>query len=85
MIDVDAASDLQLVSDLCTRPGSAAVVALARHSFAGKSLEYIAIVAEVRGVFATPAGHVDTFAFANAILAAATRLRSSAGQVRRIA
>jgi ribosomal protein S5 len=85
MIDMDAASDLQLVSELCARPGSPAVVALARRGFAGKSLEYVLVMAEVRSVSAKLAGHNDTFEFANAIMAAAPRLRSAAGQERRIA
>jgi hypothetical protein len=85
MIDMDAASDLQLVSELCARPGSPAVVAFARRGFAGKSLEYVLVMAEIRGLSATLAGHNDTFEFRNAIMAAAPRLRSAAGQERRIA
>ncbi len=84
VIDVDTASDLQLVSELCARPGSPAVVAMASRGFAGKSLEYMLVMAEVRGASATLAGQVDTSEFRNAILAAAPRLQSAAGPERRI-
>jgi hypothetical protein len=85
MIDVDAARDLQLVSELCARPGSAAVVALASRGFAGKSLEYVLVMAEIRGASATLAGDVDTLEFRDAILESSRRLRFAAGQGRRIA
>jgi len=85
LIDVETATDLQLVSELCARPGAPAVVVMASRGFAGMSLEYVLVLAETRGASATMAGPVDALEFRHAIQAAAPRRQFAAAPDRRIA
>lgn len=85
LIEVDTAADLQLVSEVCALPGTPAVIAIASRGFSGKPLEYVLVMAEIRGASATLAGALDTAEFRHAIRAAASRPQSSAGPARRSA
>jgi len=85
LIDVDNATDLQLVREVSALPDAPAVIAIASRGFSGKPLEYVLVMAEVRGASATLAGAVDTVELRHAIQAAASRRQSSAGPARRIA
>jgi predicted O-methyltransferase YrrM len=85
LIDLDNATDLQLISSVCALPDAPAVIAIASRGFSGKPLEYVLVMAEIRGASATVAGEVDTVEFRHAIRAAASRRQSSAGPARRTA
>ena len=58
LIDVDIATDLQLVREVSALPDAPAVIAIASRGFSGKPLEYVLVMAEVRGASATLAGGV---------------------------
>lgn len=49
VVGVDTSGGLDLVSDLCSRPGMPPVVALAQRGVHGKSLEHVLLLAELRG------------------------------------
>lgn len=49
VVGVDTSGGLDLVSDLCSRPGMPPVVALAGRGSHGKSLEHVLLLAELRG------------------------------------
>lgn len=82
LIEVDTDTDLQLVTEVCALPGNPAVIAIASQGSPGKPLEYVLVMAEIRGASATLAGALDTAEFRQAIRAAASRPQSSAGPAR---
>lgn len=49
IVGVDTSGGLDLVADLCSRPGMPPVIALAGRASHGKSLEHILLIAELRG------------------------------------
>lgn len=49
IVGVDTSGGLDLVADLCSRPGMPPVIALAGRASHGKSLEHVLLLAELRG------------------------------------
>lgn len=49
VVGVDTSGGLDLVADLCSRPGMPPVIALAGRAPHGKSLEHVLLLAELRG------------------------------------
>lgn len=85
LIGVDTPAGLQLVEALCARPGTPPVVAVANRGFAGKSLEHVLVLAELRGACATIIGPADAQEFARAIKGVLARRQPAAAPQRKIA
>lgn len=85
LIGVDTQVGLQLVEALCAFPGAPPVIAVASRGFAGKSLEHVLVLAELRGACATIIGPADAQEFARAIKGVLPRRQPAAAPQRKIA
>lgn len=53
VVSVDCQSGIDLLASICSRPGMPPVIAVGGDGYAGKSLEFILLLAELRGAAAT--------------------------------
>jgi len=76
VVGVDTSGGLDLVADLCSRPGMPPVIALAGRASHGKSLEHVLLLAELRGAALSLPKPIDGVELA---LAAIELLRNQSG------
>ncbi len=53
LVSVDCQSGIDLLASICSRPGMPPVIAMGGDGYAGKTLEYVLLLAELRGAAAT--------------------------------
>ena len=80
VVGVDTAGGLDLLTDLCKRPGMPPVIALAGRGAHGKSLEHILLLAELRGAAFSLPKPLDAIELALAAIQL-IRARSDAGHL----
>jgi len=76
VVGVDTSGGLDLINDLCARPGMPPVIALAGRGVHGKSLEHVLLLAELRGAAISLPKPLDAIELA---LAAIELIRAKSG------
>lgn len=84
VVGVDTPGGLDLVADLCGRPGMPPVIALAGRASHGKSLEHILLLAELRGAALSLPKPIDGVELALAAIEL-IRARSGSGAMAHVA
>jgi hypothetical protein len=84
VVGVDTSGGLDLVADLCGRPGMPPVIALAGRGAHGKSLEHVLLLAELRGAALSLPKPIDAIELALAAIEL-VRAKSGSGELSHVA